>query len=74
MLSLTIAVPKETEPGENRVALVPKEVGRLAESGMSVVVESGVGLGADYRDRGYEKAGALVVIETAALYEKADVI
>jgi NAD(P) transhydrogenase subunit alpha len=53
----TIGVPKESAPGERRVALVPDIVRRLAD-GVEVVVEPGAGAGALIRDEQYEAAGA----------------
>jgi NAD(P) transhydrogenase subunit alpha len=53
-----IAVPKETAPGERRVALVPEVVKKLAASGFDVVVEGGAGEGASFSDEAYRAAGA----------------
>jgi proton-translocating NAD(P)+ transhydrogenase subunit alpha len=53
-----IAVPKETAPGERRVALVPEVVKKLAASGFAVVIESGAGEGASFSDEAYRAAGA----------------
>ncbi len=58
---MKIGVPKETLPGENRVALLPDAVSRLAKSGLEVLVESGAGLAAHASDSDYEEAGAQVV-------------
>jgi NAD(P) transhydrogenase subunit alpha len=51
-------VPKETAPGERRVALVPDVVRSLSEKGVDVVVESGAGDEAGFPDAAYEEAGA----------------
>jgi NAD(P) transhydrogenase subunit alpha len=56
-----VVVPKETTPGERRVALVPATVGKLAASGFDVAVERGAGAGASFPDASYEEAGARVV-------------
>lgn len=55
-----VGVPRETAPGERRVALVPKVVERLRAKGLDVVVEEGAGLGALIPDRQYEEAGASI--------------
>ncbi|HYJ55856.1 MAG TPA: Re/Si-specific NAD(P)(+) transhydrogenase subunit alpha [Mycobacterium sp.] len=55
-----IGIPRESAEGERRVALVPKIVERLCADGLSVVVESGAGLGAHIRDEDYERAGATI--------------
>jgi proton-translocating NAD(P)+ transhydrogenase subunit alpha len=53
-----VGVPRETAAGERRVALVPDSVGRLAQSGIAVVVEPGAGAAASYPDDAYGEAGA----------------
>ena len=55
---MRIGVPRELEPGERRVALVPDAVSRLAGSGFEVVVEPGAGAEASFPDEGYREAGA----------------
>ncbi|HEU6443614.1 MAG TPA: Re/Si-specific NAD(P)(+) transhydrogenase subunit alpha [Gaiellaceae bacterium] len=57
---MRVAVPKETSPGERRVALVPEIVKKLAASGFDVVVERGAGEGASFADAEYEQAGARI--------------
>jgi len=54
-------VPRETVPGERRVALVPETVGRLVKGGNEVVVERGAGTEAAFVDSAYEQAGAKIV-------------
>src|SRR5690348_11560854 len=61
---MRIGVPKETAPGERRVAIVPETVGRLA--GFEIVVERGAGLAAGYTDEAYEQAGATLVDDAFA--------
>ncbi len=56
----TVGVPRETAPGERRVALVPQVVGRLRSRGVTVVVEPGAGVGALIPDEQYADAGALL--------------
>ena len=56
--SVILGVPRETFPGENRVAMVPAVVPILAKSGVSVWIERGAGESAGYRDEDYEKKGA----------------
>ncbi len=69
---LRIGVPRETTPGETRVALVPEAAGKLAKAGFAVVVESGAGEGAFHPDSAYREAGA-EVSNTAAAFG-ADVV
>ncbi|HZM17047.1 MAG TPA: Re/Si-specific NAD(P)(+) transhydrogenase subunit alpha [Candidatus Krumholzibacteria bacterium] len=65
---MRIGIPKETRPGETRVALVPDAVSRLAKSNLEFLVERGAGAGAWSDDSGYEKAGARLV-DTAQVFE-----
>jgi proton-translocating NAD(P)+ transhydrogenase subunit alpha len=56
-----VCVPRETAPGENRVALVPESVERLSAAGFTIVVERGAGAAAGFGDESYASAGASVV-------------
>ena len=58
---MRIGVPRETVPGERRVALVPETVGRLVKGGNEVIVERGAGTEAAFVDSAYEQAGARIV-------------
>jgi NAD(P) transhydrogenase subunit alpha len=55
---MKVGVPKETVPGERRVALVPDTVGRLVKEGYEVAVEPGAGTAAGFPDATYRTAGA----------------
>jgi NAD(P) transhydrogenase subunit alpha len=55
-----VGVPKETAPGERRVALVPDAISRLPE-GVEVLVERGAGTAAGFPDEAYADAGATLV-------------
>ena len=67
-------VPKETCPGERRVALIPASLQILAKAGVEVIVESGAGIAAGYPDGEYEQKGAALVADRNELFAKADVI
>jgi H+-translocating NAD(P) transhydrogenase subunit alpha len=58
---MRLGVPKETAPGERRVALVPEVARRLGEAGFDVVVERGAGTAASFPDEAFVEAGARVV-------------
>ena len=60
---MKLGVPKETAPGETRVAVVPDTVRRLSESGVDVLVEGGAGEAASFLDVAYGEAGAQVVAD-----------
>jgi NAD(P) transhydrogenase subunit alpha len=55
---ILIAVPRETAPGETRVALTPDTVRRLVSDEVAVRVERGAGLLASFPDEAYGEAGA----------------
>jgi H+-translocating NAD(P) transhydrogenase subunit alpha len=57
---LLVGVPRETFPGEARVALVPAVLGQLAKSGIDVVVEAGAGDAAGFTDDAYAAHGARI--------------
>jgi proton-translocating NAD(P)+ transhydrogenase subunit alpha len=70
---MRVAVPKETAPGERRVALVPETVSKLRDSGFESKVERGAGERAGFPDGEYETAGAELV-EEGALPSGADAL
>ncbi len=57
---MLIGVPRESRPGEARVAATPKTVEQLVKLGYTVVVEAGAGHGASFADEAYAAAGASV--------------
>src|ERR671919_727453 len=58
---MRVAVPRETAPGERRVALVPETVSKLRDAGFEIRVERGAGEAAGFLDSSYEDAGAELV-------------
>jgi NAD(P) transhydrogenase subunit alpha len=56
---MKVGVPKESAPGERRVALVPETIGRLGD-GVEVIVEQGAGGAAGFPDAAYADAGATI--------------
>ena len=64
---MRIGVLRETLPGERRVALVPDAVAKLVAGGHAIVVERGAGAAAGFPDALYEKAGATLVADAAAV-------
>jgi H+-translocating NAD(P) transhydrogenase subunit alpha len=70
---LLIGVPKETAPGEKRVATVPDVVAKLVKLGFAVAVESGAGDAANFADDTYRAVGAEVV-PGAEIWSRADIV
>ena len=58
---MRIGVPRESKPGERRVAATPKTIEQLEKLGYTVAIESGAGSGASFEDEAYRAAGAEVV-------------
>lgn len=71
---MIIGVPRETFPGERRVALVPGAIPNLTKAGLQVVVEEGAGVGAGYPDADYVSKGAKIVPDRAEVFRAADII
>jgi NAD(P) transhydrogenase subunit alpha len=69
-----IGVPKESYPGERRVALVPIVIPNLTKAGFEVVVEAGAGTGAGYPDALYTDKGAKILPDRAAVFAQSDII
>jgi NAD(P) transhydrogenase subunit alpha len=72
--TVNLAVPRETRPGERRVALVPDVVKKLVGAGWDVVVQSGAGAEAAFPDAAYVNAGARIAPDAAATYERAGLV
>jgi NAD(P) transhydrogenase subunit alpha len=69
-----IGVPKESYPGERRVALVPLVVPNLLKAGLEVVIERNAGVEAGYPDALYAEKGAKILPDRAALFASADIV
>ena len=73
-MAIKVAVPKETRPGERRVALVPGVLKQFGKLGVELLVETGAGEGAGFDDADYEAGGARVVQSRDELLKEADVL
>lgn len=71
---LKVFVAKERRPGETRVAATPETVKKLVKEKIEVVVESGAGEAASFRDADYEAAGAKLTSEPGAAWSSADIV
>lgn len=65
---LFIGIPKEAHFQERRVCLTPDAVSALTANGHRVLLESGAGEGANFKDKTYSEAGAEVTKDTAKVY------
>ena len=71
---MIVGVPKETYPGERRVALTPAVVPLLAKAGLEVVLEVGAGERAGYPDSQYQEKGAKILSERRAVFAQSDIV
>ena len=71
---MRVGVPKEIKVHEYRVGLTPAAVAELTAAGHEVFVQASAGNGIDCPDATYEKAGAQILPDAAAVFESADMI
>ena len=70
---MIVAIPRETFPGERRVAVIPASVPVLVKAGMEVLIEKSAGAAAGYPDEQYEAKGAKIAPDRDAVFA-ADVL
>src|SRR5262245_57293602 len=68
---MIVGVPRESVPGERRVALVPDLVAKLRQAGLDIVVQTSAGAEAGFLDAAYVEKGARIESEALA---QADII
>jgi len=71
---MIVGVPRETFPGERRVALVPGAIPNLTKAGLQVVLEAGAGVSAGYPDADYVAKGAKIAPNRADVFATADIV
>lgn len=71
---MIVGVPRESFPGERRVALVPAAIPNLVKAGLEVMVEAGAGIGAGYPDADYAAKGAKILAERSEVFRAADIV
>jgi H+-translocating NAD(P) transhydrogenase subunit alpha len=70
---MRVGVPKETAPGEARVALIPAGAGALKKAGLEIAVETAAGTAAGFTDDAFREQGASIV-SRADVFETADIL
>ncbi len=70
---MIVAVPRESHPGERRVALIPASIPPLVKAGMEVLIEAGAGQSAGHADQQYLDKGAKIAPSRTAAFA-ADVL
>ena len=71
---MIIGVPKESYPGERRVALVPSIIPLLTRASLDVLVEPSAGESAGFPDQVYVKKGARIANSREHLFSDVDVL
>ena len=71
---MIIGVPKESYPGDRRVAIVPAVLPTLTKAGFEVHIQAGAGIDAGYPDSQYVDKGAKIVPDRAAVFAGADIV
>jgi NAD(P) transhydrogenase subunit alpha len=71
---MIVGVPKETFPGERRVALIPASVPALLKENLAIQIELGAGDEAGFPDAEYEERGATIASSRAEVFSAAELI
>ena len=71
---MEVGIPKESTPGEDRVALVPEVASLLAKSGVGLCFERGAGEAAGFSDASFEEIGAHPCASYAEMAQRASVV
>jgi NAD(P) transhydrogenase subunit alpha len=71
---MRIGVPRETLPGERRVALVPESCKKLIQAGYTIAIQSGAGEAAGFPDATYREVGVAIDPDGRAVLGEADVV
>ncbi|MEM5583954.1 Re/Si-specific NAD(P)(+) transhydrogenase subunit alpha [Roseibium sp. AS2] len=71
---MIIGTPKETFPGENRVAMTPESAKQLHKLGYTCLIQSGAGKAAGFSDAAYQEAGVEIVKTAPSLWKRSDII
>jgi len=66
---ITIGIPKELVEDESRIPITPEAVELLTASGLRVIIESGAGDAADYKNLDYAESGANIVENRSEVFE-----
>src|ERR1700732_5297942 len=71
---MIVGVPRESFPGERRVALVPGVIANLAKAGLEVAIEARAGAEAGYPDADYVSKGAKILSGRAEVFRVSDIV
>src|ERR1700678_2271960 len=71
---MIVGIPRESYPGERRVAIVPAVLPALIKGGLEVIIEAGAGAEAGYPDETYIAKGAKIVANRTEVFRGADIV
>ena len=71
---MIIGVAKEIKNNENRVGLTPAGTEALVKAGHQVLIEKSAGIGSGFTDDTYTSAGAEIVADKKALFDRSEMI
>ena len=71
---MKVFIPRETDPEETRIPLLPVDSGKMVELGAQVEVEAGIGEPINILDSAYEESGAKVSNDRRASLSAADIV
>lgn len=71
---MIVGVPKESFPGERRVAIVPAVIPNLTKAGLEVVIEKGAGVEAGYPDAAYVEKGGKILADRAEVFRTSEIV
>ncbi len=71
---MIIAFPRETQSGETRISVTPAAIAKYIKSGITVLVEKGLGETVNLNDQDFKEAGAQIISDRDKMLSQADII
>ena len=71
---MIVGIPTEIKTDEYRVGMIPAGVHALCQDGHTVFVQKGAGVGSGIEDAEYDDAGARILDDAPAVWDKAEMI
>ncbi len=71
---MVVGVPRESFPGEKRVAVVPIHVAQIKKTGFGLNFEKGAGMGAGFPDTAYKEKGVNILADRGSVFSSSDII
>ena len=71
---MKIGIIKETQSGEQRIALAPEAAAALVQAGAVLILEAGAGAGAGFSDEDFRRAGGRIGPSAGAVLQEADLV